>query len=219
MVDVKSSIKRNLTIPNFLSFVRIIIICPLFVLLLNRDYIRAGVLLVISGVSDMLDGFLARKLDQVTQLGKILDPIADKLTLIAVVISISTIFPVLLPFVIILFSKDALMLLGGAYLLKKHIRPPAARWYGKVATALFYASMITIILLSTVWGIKNDTLTVILLCVTTAAMMFALLNYVKMFVDLLKNHKNNGIKENKENNKENCSGAVPRGLPVKGDKK
>ncbi|MGN0470725.1 MAG: CDP-alcohol phosphatidyltransferase family protein, partial [Acutalibacteraceae bacterium] len=78
--DIKSVIKKNLTVPNLLSFIRILVIPPLIIFLLDQNFIMAGVMLIISGVSDMFDGMIARKFNQVTQLGKMLDPIADKLT-------------------------------------------------------------------------------------------------------------------------------------------
>lgn len=109
-------LKKNLTIPNILSFIRIVVIVPLVISFLNERFIESGIYLLISGLSDMFDGAIARKFNQVTQLGKILDPIADKLTLIAVVICLAILFPSVWPIVIILMSKDILMLIGGAVL-------------------------------------------------------------------------------------------------------
>ena len=86
-------LKKNLTIPNILSFIRIVVIVPLVISFLNERFIESGIYLLISGLSDMFDGAIARKFNQVTQLGKILDPIADKLTLIAVVICLAILFP------------------------------------------------------------------------------------------------------------------------------
>lgn len=189
MRDIKSAFKRNLTIPNFLSLIRILVIPPLVIYLLKENYVMAGIMLIISGISDMFDGMLARKLNQVTQLGKMLDPIADKLTLIAVVICISILYPSLLFFVILLFAKEFIMLCGGAVLLKMKIKPPAAKWYGKIATVIFYTSVTTVVLLKAIWGINNIVVNVSLLTLTTISMIFALIKYALLFFSLIKENK------------------------------
>ena len=151
-------------------------------------------MILISALSDMLDGFLARKLDQVTDLGKILDPIADKLTLIAVVVCVNVLYPSVMPFILVLFTKELLMLAGGAFLLKMKIKPPAAKWYGKLSTVLFYTSITTLIMLKAIWGYTNQTLSLILLAVTTASMLFSLVRYFILFVKLVR-EKNNAEKQ------------------------
>lgn len=186
--SLKEIIKHNLTIPNLLSLLRLVVIYPFIVFAIDRNFQLAGLMLLISGLSDMFDGIIARKFNQVTQLGKMLDPIADKLTLIAVVICLYILFPSILPFMAVLFTKEILMLAGGALLLKFKIRPPAAKWYGKMATVVFYVSVTTIILIDALWGIEELWLIHALLIVTTLTMLFALFMYLRMFVDILK-HK------------------------------
>lgn len=193
------SIKENINIPNTLTLLRIIIIVPLTRSLLKQDFIMAGVMILISGISDMLDGFLARKLGQITDLGKILDPIADKLTLIAVVICTNVLYPEIMPFTIVLFSKELLMLSGGAFLIKIKIKPPAAKWYGKISTILFYTSIASLILLKAIWSYNNRTLSLVLLSITTASMLFSLIMYTRLFVKLLKKANNEKRKEIEEN--------------------
>ncbi len=189
MMDIKSAVKKNLTIPNLLSLLRIVVIFPLIVYFLDENYIIAGVMLLISGISDMFDGMIARKFNQVTQLGKMLDPVADKLTLIAVVICINILYPDVFLFVIVLFSKELIMLFGGIVLLKMKIKPPAARWYGKVSTVIFYVSITTIVLLKAIWGIKNNLITFILLGITSASMIFSLIKYAILFFKIIKEEK------------------------------
>lgn len=183
-------LKKNLTIPNLLSFIRLIIIVPLVISFLNQRYIETGIYLLLSGLSDMFDGAIARKFNQVTQLGKILDPIADKLTLIAVVICLAIIVPDIWPVVIILMSKDVLMLIGGAILLCMKIKPPAAKWYGKVATAIFYVSITTMVCLSAIFTYENKVLNTVLMGITVIAMLIAFVSYSIIFVRLIKNRKN-----------------------------
>lgn len=190
MSKAVNALKKNITVPNILSLIRIVIIVPLVISFLNRRFIEAGVYLLISGLSDMFDGAIARKFNQVTQLGKILDPIADKLTLIAVVVCLAVLFPSVWPIVIILMSKDILMLMGGAVLLCMKLRPPAAKWYGKAATAIFYISIITMVCLSAIFDYENDVLDLILMGLTLIAMIVAFVSYAVIFVRLIKEKKN-----------------------------
>ena len=178
------------TVPNILTYLRFLLVAPFIFFFLNKNYIAAALCIGFSGLSDCLDGFLARKLDQVTSLGKILDPLADKITLIAVAVCMVIYIPALLPLMLVLFIKDFTMLICGLVLLVKKIPLPASRWYGKVATVVFYISVTVIIFLKAVYQYENPTLILVLFCITAAVMIFALLNYSKMFLDILKENKN-----------------------------
>lgn len=181
------------TVPNIISFMRIILIIPFVFLFLSEEYILAFSFILISGISDALDGFFARKLKQISKLGKMLDPIADKLTLVAVVTCVGILIPELITLVIILVLKDLLMLAGGYYLLKKGIVPPAAKWYGKVATIIFYISVVFIIFMKAFMGVDNPLINGIILGITSIAMMFALIKYSIIFFKLIKANNNNTI--------------------------
>lgn len=186
MSDVKQDWKRNINIPNALSLLRLLVIAPCVFFFLNDQYFYAAIMLVISGLSDMFDGMIARKFDQYTPLGAMLDPVADKLTLGAVVICMGIKFPVVIPVVVLLIIKELTMLVAGAILLKMHKRPPAAKWYGKVATVVFYLSVTVIVALKAIWGIDNNVVTISLLCLTAAFMIFAFINYLAVFLGILK---------------------------------
>ena len=190
--------KENFNLPNILSFTRIIIIIPFVLYFLNDDYLLSAAMLALSGLSDMLDGVIARKLDQITQLGKILDPVADKLTLTAVVICMGIKFPEIFILVVILSVKDLSMLLAGSYLLKKGIEPPAAKWYGKLATVFFYVSVIIIVALKALYGIADPRISISLLTATALLMLFALFRYFLIFLRLIKanNEKEKGQVQN-----------------------
>ena len=184
------------TIPNLLSYMRLILVVPFVYFFIRglyddpRHYITAAVCIGVSGLTDCFDGLLARKLNQVTSLGKILDPLADKITLIAVAVCMVIYIPALLPLMLILFVKDFTMLICGLVLLVKKIPLPASRWYGKVATVVFYISVTVIIFLKAVYQYENPNLVLVLFCITAAIMVFALFKYSKMFLDLLKENKN-----------------------------
>lgn len=140
------------TIPNLLSFIRIILVPIFAVLFLQDKLLWAVVVLAISGLSDLFDGKIARRFNQISELGKMLDPIADKLTqgTIAVLLFI-TFYRVenrtlhLFAWVFLLFIiKELVMLIGGALMIGFGIHPGAAEIYGKAATMAFYLVMLLI---------------------------------------------------------------------------
>lgn len=174
------------TVPNILTFCRIVLIAPFLYFFITKRYIEATAILVASGLSDCFDGLLARKLNQVSDLGKLLDPVADKLTLVAVAVCICIMFPIVIPLMIILALKDLLMLCGGLYMIKKGIKPPAAKWYGKVGTIVFYFSVCLIVFLKAFFQIESDILTIVLMSLTAITMIFALVKYFQLFLKLRK---------------------------------
>ena len=144
----------SMNIPNTLTGFRIVLIpffCVLFIMG-PQYYPYAGIVLVLSGLSDMFDGFLARRLHQETELGKILDPVADKLTLGAVVISMWFVYHKNYPWITlalgIMFLKELLMAIGGLVIVTKGRKLVKAKWWGKVATVIFYSCMIAIVALN-----------------------------------------------------------------------
>ena len=181
--------KDLFTIPNILTFIRILLITPFVEFFLEKDFISAAIVLGLSGLSDCLDGVIARKFNQITELGKVLDPIADKLTLLAIVICFAIYMPVITPIMLILAVKDFLMLIAGTNLIKKGITPPAAKWYGKVGTIFFYFSTCLIIFLKAFLNYENFVLTFMLLSITAILMIFAFVKYGKIYLQLIKKYK------------------------------
>ena len=179
---------QNWTIPNALSVLRLIIV-PFFAWsFLTGHTIIAFILLAISGLSDMLDGMIARKFNQVTELGKMLDPLADKVTQGVVAICLGIKYPIILPVLLIFVVKELLMLICASILLKKKKRPTAAMWYGKVGTAMFYISVAAVVLMNRVFFVPEPTCTIIsyvLLGATAAMMIFAAIQYGRIFWKIL----------------------------------
>jgi len=184
------------TVPNILCYFRIALIAPMlyfFFKARTMDYaeeytISAAACLVLSGLSDFFDGMLARKLNQVTELGKMLDPVADKLTLFAVGICVVFIEPAVIPVIALLILKDFLMLIGASYMLKNHVKPCASKWYGKVGTFLFYISVGLIVLFDLILGMgeKFRIFAVILLTITAIMMIYSLIRYFLFFREIMK---------------------------------
>lgn len=190
--EVWSFKKKDLfTIPNILTYFRFLLIAPFVYYFLKENYIPAAICIITSGLTDCFDGMIARRFNQVTSLGKILDPIADKFTLLAVVICMVIYVPQVLPALIILLFKDVLMLLGGVDLINKGITPPPAMWYGKIGTIVFYISVCLIVFLKAAYNYENFALDFTLLSLTAFTMLFALFQYGKIYFQLIKEHSEN----------------------------
>lgn len=190
--QMKDILKGGLNIPNALSTVRILLI-PLFVYLFYTGDVKGAlIVIIISGLTDSLDGRIARKYNQITALGKLLDPVADKLTQITIAIMLFIEFDKSdsgsvrgFRFVFLLFlAKELLMMLGGAILLAKNIRPGAAELYGKIATFTFYTVMLLIIAFGPAFGAFSDffefhEITVMVLVLISAIMtVIAFISYI-----------------------------------------
>lgn len=141
--------KRILTVPNILSFVRLCLI-PVIVWLYcgAENYRWAAIAVGISGLTDVVDGYIARHFHMVSDLGKILDPVADKLTQLATLLCLVTRFPhMVVPFAI-LAVKELMAAVMGIIAIRKTGAVEGAVWHGKVCTVLLYAMM----LLHLLWG-------------------------------------------------------------------
>ena len=177
--------KDLMTIPNAISFTRILLITPFVAFFIKEMYVAAAITVGISGLSDLFDGMIARKFNQESELGKVLDPLADKLTLIAVGICLIFIEPYVLPLMIIMVAKDVFMIIGGTIVINQGVIPPKASWYGKVSTFMFYISVAMVVLMA-ILGYKNETLTFTVLGVTAGMMIFSLINYAIIFFKIQK---------------------------------
>ncbi|MET0975550.1 MAG: CDP-alcohol phosphatidyltransferase family protein [Leifsonia sp.] len=129
---------RIWTVPNVLSFLRLALV-PFFLgYLIAGDYIAALVILVISSATDFLDGFLARRLNQVTRLGQLLDPAADRLYLFAAIVGLAAGGLVPWWLVVLIVGRDVFLAALGILLANHGYGPLPVHQLGKVATfALF----------------------------------------------------------------------------------
>lgn len=125
---------RVFTVANALSFARLLALPVIYLDLVGERWLRAFVLLAVFSATDWLDGYLARRLDQVTRLGQLLDPISDRL--LFVVIGVGFVVSGLLPLwaVLLIVARDVIVLLAGVLLLSRGHRPPAVSRIGKAAT-------------------------------------------------------------------------------------
>ncbi len=188
--EKKVDFRYIFTVPNILSYIRILLIVPFVILFLKKEYLWSAICIILSGLSDCVDGFLARKLNQITQLGKMLDPVADKLTLLAVGVCLSVVEPMIIPVIIILVIKDLLMLVGASLMLKNKVMPFASEWYGKVGTVCFYVSVAAIVVFDLILKVENfNIVSLILLSFTAVVMIYSLIRYYLIFKDMMRKAK------------------------------
>ncbi|GIO26644.1 CDP-alcohol phosphatidyltransferase family protein [Ornithinibacillus bavariensis] len=141
--------KEIFSIPNILSYIRLILI-PIFVFIYitaesAHDYYVAAIIILFSGLTDMLDGLIARRFNQITELGKTVDPVADKLTQAAIVGCLMFRYYYMWVLVVLLVIKELFMGINGLILLKRGKKLDGAMWFGKVSTAVFYAATFILI--------------------------------------------------------------------------
>ena len=192
----KDLFKNWNTVPNWLSFARIIMV-PIFAYLFLNDGIKNNIIwavfvLALSGLSDFLDGKIARRFNQISDLGKVLDPVADKLTQITIAVLlyikfsssseslIKTFSWIFLVFII----KEFIMVLNRGIMIAIGLRPSAAEIYGKVATFVFYFVMIALFAFAPDVGAFNslwtipDALLVVLVAISALLTVVAFVSYL-----------------------------------------
>ena len=131
-----------LTLPNLLSFLRILMIPQIIWLYCGKqDDLLTFLMLVLSAVTDVADGIIARKFDLVSDFGKALDPVADKLTQIATMGCLLSRFPYMWLPLGVLVAKEAFTGGMSLYAVKKSGQVKGADWHGKLCTVLLYAAM------------------------------------------------------------------------------
>lgn len=146
------------------------------------DYYFAAFVILLSGLTDMLDGYVARKYDMITELGKVLDPIADKLTQGALFICLSIRYPLMRWIVGLFVIKEGTMGIVGFLMLKRNGRKlDGAKWFGKVCTASLYLVMFILILLPGLSITIVNTLIVICGILLLAAFVLYMRLYAKMW--------------------------------------
>lgn len=174
------------TLPNLLSYARIALI-PFIVwtcCYLKMNYLSAA-LVAISGLTDCIDGYIARHFNMITDFGKIIDPIADKLTQITVVACLSYNYPFMLFLVGILIFKELFVGLMGFFVVKATDIVEGSRWYGKVATILFY---FVIVLLLAV-PMSKELANLLIFCCLLAMVLSLVLYTVRYTLILTRNLK------------------------------
>ena len=168
--------KKN--IPNILTMLRFVLIPFILYFLSIDNYILTFVFLTLSGITDVLDGFIARKFNFITDFGKLIDPLADKatqlLTLAALVLK--NIIPLWILGLLVL--KEFIMIAGASFLYGKEL-VVSSKWYGKLATVLIYVAIVcSLVIKQFSLPFKFDTYINYLAIIST---IFSLIMYIKAF--------------------------------------
>lgn len=130
---------RIWTIPNVLSMLRLALVPVFLTFIVIGDYVSALVVLVLASFTDLLDGYLARRLQQVTRLGQLLDPAADRLYIFAALVGLAANDLVPWWIVVVIVARDVFLLVLGVVLANHGYGPLPVHQLGKVATfALFF---------------------------------------------------------------------------------
>ena len=193
-------------IPNILTILRFLFIPIILYFIFTGNYILGIVFFTISGITDVLDGFIARKFNFISNFGKLIDPLADKLTQISVLASLVTVDIIPFWILVIVILKELLMVVGASFLYGKDV-VVYSKWYGKSATVLFYLAIVISLItkqLNLIGFWSNFDL--VIYCVALVCTIFSLIMYVKClyqggFIDKsdLNAEKKNAVVKNKKN--------------------
>lgn len=177
-----------MNVPNILTVIRLLLIPVFAYYLWQGSYVVAVVIFLLAGLTDILDGFIARKYNLVTPWGKLADPLADKLMQITALVILSAVKG-LIPteLLAIVIAKEVFMAIGAILLLKQNNYVVSANWYGKLATIVFYVAIIAIIFKA---PHPYDTVSISIAVLST---LFAFIMYVRTFRQI----KSMPVKDNK----------------------
>lgn len=173
------------TIPNLLSILRLLLI-PVLVWLycFKHDNIATCILLVFSVATDIVDGFIARHFNMITDFGKFLDPVADKATQLAVIICLITRFHAMAIPAVVLVLKELSAFLIRLKVFKETEIVDGAKWHGKAATGIIVAT----VLLHLLWNDIPSPISLGVICFTTAFMIFSAVMYTVECFNTLKKY-------------------------------
>lgn len=179
--------KEILTIPNLLSLFRLVLIPIYIILYINAeeaaDYYISGAILAVSCLTDLVDGKIARHFNMVSNVGKVLDPLADKATQFALIVCLTIRYPVLLTLVVLFVLKEGFQLIAGLLTLRKGRMLTGALLTGKVCTTVLFISLIVMVLFPNI-GINAIRI------ITAVDCVFMLIS----FVDYARTYFTNGPK-------------------------
>ena len=173
-------------IPNALTIIRFLLIPIIIITCVQEQYILAIVILTISGLTDVLDGTIARKFNLISDFGKLMDPLADKLTQVSLLttLSIKGIIPIWILIIVVL--KEFCMVSGASFLYGKEL-VVSSKWYGKLATVLFYLAMVLSLLIENITNVMNKevglmkTVNIVIYGLAVFTTIASLIMYVRAF--------------------------------------
>lgn len=162
-------------IPNILTIIRFIFIPSIVLALVNDNYLLALILFTLSSFTDVLDGKIARKYNAISDFGKLMDPLADKLTQLSVLLTLAIKNVIPWWIVLVLVLKETVMISGASFLYGKSL-VVSSKWYGKLTTVLIYIAVVSSCLIKTYDFIRFD------IYIYALAVVFAIFSLIKYFI-------------------------------------
>lgn len=145
-MNIKLKAKDFFSVPNLISYLRLILILFIIWAYCEKESgLLTAIFVAVSGFTDVLDGKIARRFNMVTDIGKVLDPIADKLTQAAMMYCLLTKYELMLPALIVLIVKEIFMAVTAIMETKYSAKINSALWYGKACTVILYAVMLILL--------------------------------------------------------------------------
>ena len=172
-------------VPNILTIIRFLLIPPIVLAIIYEDLIVALIFLLLSGFTDVLDGTIARKYNLISDIGKLLDPLADKATQTAILITLAVNKYIDYWILAIVIIKEFAMIAGASFLYGKEL-VDSSKWYGKLATVLFYVAIACSLIIrylnnNNVFGFEVYNFSTYIYCLAIIATLMALVLYFKAF--------------------------------------
>lgn len=174
--------EQILTIPNAMSMFRLILVPFIGILFTRGDEYIAIALLVLSALTDVFDGVVARKLNMVSDLGKVLDPIADKLTHFVLLLCLIARYKSIIWILVLLVVKELLMLTFGSIVLKRTSNVHSAQWHGKMSTVIFELTMFLLMLFPDINRVTAE----LMIDICGVAMLLSLALYLLFYIRILR---------------------------------
>lgn len=165
-------------IPNILTVLRFLLIPVILQFLVHDQFILAIIFLTLSGITDILDGTIARKFNFITNFGKLIDPLADKITQLSILWMLVSKNIIPLWILVIVLLKEATMVAGASFLYGKEL-VVSSKWYGKASTVLFYLAIVLSMIFKDLQIQSGIDLIIYYVAVSMA--MFSLIMYFREF--------------------------------------
>lgn len=169
--------KDIFTIPNLLSLFRLLLIPVYVTIYFNGNRLVAAGIFALSCLTDMLDGFIARRFNMISTVGKVLDPFADKATQLTMIICLLITYPGLLPLIIMFLIKEIFQLIAAFIALRKGKVLKGALLTGKISTTLLFTSLVAMV----VFPQLDPTCITIISIVDSVALLIAMIDYARAF--------------------------------------
>ena len=179
---IKDWKKEILTIPNLLSLFRLVLIPVYVVIYLNATeqahYYIAGAILAVSTLTDMIDGKIARRFNMISTVGKVLDPIADKLTQFTLILCLAKSYPALWVILSLFVLKETFQLVAMLVFYRKGKMLSGALLSGKICTAVLFLSLIILVLMPNI----SQSVALTISIVDGVCLLIAFADYARTYV-------------------------------------